>query len=666
MKFTRFGTKLFYMFLMVSLIPLTIAGAIVYKYVHDTTKEEVLEGLRFNAYSLKRQLDLLLSKRMFRVADFCSDGFIRDSVEQIIYKPEISQIIEKLNIHLKVNKKSLDPDILEIEILNHKGKVIAATSQEQLGKDKSHTDYFRNPFLSQEQKGPYFADSLDYSEDNGKLELVFSSILTDKNFHNPLGVLVTKVKGEILQDMLKINEQNSATKDFSEHFGKVYVVNRKQEVIAGSVNNDNFRYGDIIDSTKVLETLETKREFSGLCKNSSGNKVLCTTLFIPETNWVILTEKDLKKALMPLTKITHIFIMSGGAALVLVCIFAFAVSSNINSIIRTLLDGIKRIASGDLKHTISVIRRKDEIGELSESFVSMSKKLRISHEALEEYNQALEQKVEARTLSLRQANKKLQATSQAKSDFVSIVSHELRTPLTSVLGFARIVKKKFEKAIYPNLQNNDNKTQKSINQIRSYLETIESEGDRLTHLIDDLLDITKIESGELEWKMESVSLSNVFQRAKNMTKSLLEKYDLRLIEDIESGLPEVVGDKYRLEQLVINLVSNAAKFTEKGSITYRASSIKNEIVVSIIDTGIGIAEANLDRIFERFKQSGDTLKDRPKGTGLGLPICKEIVEGHGGRIWVESKQGEGSNFSFALPISCGCGSLLCTGSSGKV
>ena len=658
MKFTKFGTKLFYLFLVVSLIPLAITGGVVYKYVYDSTMQEVQKNLRFNAYSLKAQLEHLLSKRMFRVADFCSDGYIRDCVEQAIYRPsEDSQIIEKLITHLKINKKSLDPDILEIDILNHEGKVIASTLHEQMGKDKSNTDYFRTPFLSQEQKGPYFADSLEYSEDQGKSTLVFSQMLTDKRFLNPLGVLVIKVKGEILQSLLIHNGEKSKTKDF----GNIYILNHNQELIAGTVNGAYYRFGDIIDSTEVRKTLETKREFSGYCVNSSGAKVLCTTLFIPDTSWVILSEKDTKEAFLPLTRITYIFIISGGVALLLVFVFAFFVSHKINVVIKTLLDGIKRISSGDLKHPIAAIRSKDEIGELSESFVTMSNKLRISHEALEEHSRTLEEKVESRTLELRQANKKLQATDQAKSEFVSIVSHELRTPLTLVLGFARLVTKKFESAIEPNLQTEDNNAQKSIYNIKSYLNTIESEGDRLTHLIDDLLDITKIESGKIAWKMEPVSLSSVFERTRVITKSLFEKYDLRLIDDIENGLPEVVGDKDRLEQVVINLVSNAVKFTEKGSVTCKARSIKNEIVLSIIDTGVGIAETHRDSIFEKFKQSGESLKDRPKGTGLGLPICKEIVEGHGGRIWVESKQGEGSSFTFTLPISCGCGSLLCTG-----
>jgi signal transduction histidine kinase len=116
-------------------------------------------------------------------------------------------------------------------------------------------------------------------------------------------------------------------------------------------------------------------------------------------------------------------------------------------------------------------------------------------------------------------------------------------------------------------------------------------------------------------------------------------------------LPEIVGDRDKLIQAVINLISNAVKFTDKGSVTCRAKQANGEIVVSIMDTGMGIAPEDQPKVFEKFKQVGETLTNKPKGTGLGLTICKEIVEHHGGRIWVESELGKGSTFSFALPVS---------------
>ena len=118
-----------------------------------------------------------------------------------------------------------------------------------------------------------------------------------------------------------------------------------------------------------------------------------------------------------------------------------------------------------------------------------------------------------------------------------------------------------------------------------------------------------------------------------------------------TNLPEIIGDRDKLIQVIINLISNSVKFTDEGSVTCRVYQQKGELIVSISDTGIGIAPEDFDAVFEQFKQvGGDTLTDKPKGTGLGLPICKEIVEHHGGRIWLESERGKGSTFSFALPI----------------
>ena len=181
MKFTKFGDKLFCFFLLVSLVPLGVVGTIVYKYVHDGTKDEVLKQLESTAYNLNARLNLLLTKRTYRVVDFSSDGFIRDCVEQMsLIPPGYSHIRDNLNTHLIINKKGLDPNIIEVEILNDKGKVIASTAQEQIGKVKSHEDYFRVPFLSSETKGTFFSGDHRRSESHNELQLVFSTILTDK------------------------------------------------------------------------------------------------------------------------------------------------------------------------------------------------------------------------------------------------------------------------------------------------------------------------------------------------------------------------------------------------------------------------------------------------------------------------------------------------------
>ncbi|MDN3204099.1 response regulator [Algoriphagus sediminis] len=240
---------------------------------------------------------------------------------------------------------------------------------------------------------------------------------------------------------------------------------------------------------------------------------------------------------------------------------------------------------------------------------------------------------------------------EAKSAFLSTVSHELRTPLTSVLGFAKIIQKRLEEKIFPLVDQKDPKTGRALNQVSQNLNVVISEGERLTTLINDVLDLAKIEAGKMDWSEEQVNLTEVVERAIAATNSLFESNKLKLIRDFDQNIPEISGDNNKLIQVVINLISNAVKFTEKGGVTCRIKRSGNEIITSIIDTGMGIAPEDFDAVFEQFKQvGGDTLTDKPKGTGLGLPICKEIIEHHGGRIWLESKVGEGSNFSFALPI----------------
>jgi signal transduction histidine kinase len=170
-----------------------------------------------------------------------------------------------------------------------------------------------------------------------------------------------------------------------------------------------------------------------------------------------------------------------------------------------------------------------------------------------------------------------------------------------------------------------------------------------------------MEAGKIEWKREPAPIPEILEHAIAATTSLFENKGIAIIKDIAVELPCVSCDRDRIVQVVINLLSNALKFTDNGSVTVSARSRSENdcpaengedfITVSIVDTGIGIAEKDRNNVFEKFKQVGDTLTDRPKGTGLGLPICKQIVEHHGGKIWVESSLGKGSIFSFVLPLT---------------
>ena len=255
--------------------------------------------------------------------------------------------------------------------------------------------------------------------------------------------------------------------------------------------------------------------------------------------------------------------------------------------------------------------------------------------------------------ALRRSNEKLTELDRLKTEFLSTVSHELRTPLTSVLGFAKITQKRLEEVIFPRTDTSEAETARAVRQVKENLSIIVSEGERLTALINDVLDIAKMEAGRMEWKHEPVNMAEVIERAAAASAYLFELKGLDFVLAVGEGLPTVIGDWDRLIQVMINLFSNAAKFTERGRVLCRARAEGSFIVVSVEDTGIGISKEEQDKVFEKFKQAGDTLTDKPKGTGLGLAICKQIVEYHGGRIWVESEPGRGSCFSFTLPAAGG-------------
>ena len=289
---------------------------------------------------------------------------------------------------------------------------------------------------------------------------------------------------------------------------------------------------------------------------------------------------------------------------------------------------------------------------------------------VESQKAVLEQRVVERTAALATAIEEAQAAriaaeaaSEAKGSFLSNVSHELRTPLTSMVGFSKLIRRRLEEVVFPAVEPGDVKRDRAMRQISENLGIIVDEGDRLTALINDTLDLAKIEAGRMEWRRDTLAIADVIARATSATSSLLDRDGPSMVIAVADDLPAVVGDRDRLIQVVINLISNAVKFTPSGTITCSArvrtaddastdgtGGAPQEIVVSVADTGVGIATADHEKVFEQFGQAGDTLTDKPRGTGLGLPICREIVEHHGGRIWVDSELGHGATFSFALPV----------------
>ena len=235
-------------------------------------------------------------------------------------------------------------------------------------------------------------------------------------------------------------------------------------------------------------------------------------------------------------------------------------------------------------------------------------------------------------------SREIEAANRHKSEFLANMSHELRTPLTAVIGFSEVLADK----IFGELNEKQD----------DYIGDIVSSGRHLLSLINDILDLSKVEAGRMELDVTSFDLPTAIENALILIRERATRHGIKVEHKIDERLGEVVGDERKFKQILLNLLSNAVKFTpEGGSIGVSAALRKEAVEVAVSDTGIGIAAENQEAIFEEFRQVGTDASKKREGTGLGLTLTKKFVELHGGTIRVESTVGKGSTFTFTLPLN---------------
>mgnify|MGYP003879136683 CR=1 FL=1 len=236
---------------------------------------------------------------------------------------------------------------------------------------------------------------------------------------------------------------------------------------------------------------------------------------------------------------------------------------------------------------------------------------------------------------LEEAMKRALEADRLKSEFLANMSHELRTPLNSIIGFSEVILEGIDGPL--------TETQEMD------LTAVHEAGKHLLCLINDILDLAKIEAGRMELHREKIDLNEIISLVLSTASALVRDKEVALVSEVETDLPPLFADPQRVRQILLNLVSNAIKFTNKGSVTVRAETDDENVTISVTDTGIGIRAEDIPIIFEEFRQVDGSTTRRYGGTGLGLPISKRLVELHGGQMWVESEVGTGSTFSFTLP-----------------
>ena len=297
------------------------------------------------------------------------------------------------------------------------------------------------------------------------------------------------------------------------------------------------------------------------------------------------------------------------ASFVLTLVLGHAISRSVIDPVRIIHHGLNRIAAGDFTQRIEVANR-DELGELAVHVNSTCEELQQLYRSLEE-------------------------ASRHKSQFLANMSHELRTPLNAILGFSELLLD----GIYGD----------PPQKMRSAIERIQRNGRHLLGLINDVLDLSKIEAGQLRLSLADYSVEELVSGVYISVESLAAEKQLGLRVAVPTGLPPARGDERRLAQALFNLVGNAIKFTDAGEVWIEVEAKKDSYVFSVRDTGPGVDEADQIKIFQEFQQVDNSITKTKAGAGLGLAIVKRIVEMHGGRIWIESRIGHGATFSFLVP-----------------
>ncbi|MDR3348878.1 MAG: response regulator [Acidaminococcales bacterium] len=316
-------------------------------------------------------------------------------------------------------------------------------------------------------------------------------------------------------------------------------------------------------------------------------------------------------------------------SVIAICIIALILHLIAKSVTKPLLvlsNAAKILGEGNFDVEPPLIQGNDEIGALSKAFHFMAAKINNLVKEMQKYAKELEEK-----------NLYLNKLNELKDEFLANTSHELRTPLNGIIGIV-------ESMI-------DGAAGVLTKEQKYNLAIVANSGKRLSHMVNDILDFTRLKNKEIALRIKPVDLKIIVDTVIVLSKPMIKDKDLTLANEIDSSFALVGADENRLQQILYNLIGNAVKFTEKGRIGVSAVIANNMAAISVEDTGIGIAEDKFDRIFESFEQADGSTAREYGGTGLGLSITKKIVELHGGAIRVESKLGKGSKFTFTLPLS---------------
>ena len=628
-------TKLILILVTVSLVSILAVGLLSFLNARNSLQKAAIEALEANA-NLKAQLIELFFQERYSDITSAQDFFniktnlsVVDEYAKDRSNPVYLNAVKMLDGQLQTFQKIYN--YLDVVLVNSEGKIVYVS-------EKSHeihdldTELFVQDSLAFEEgkKGVYFSNIFVNPLISDDLTMLVSAPAYDFD-EKFIGVIVLEVDMEpiykITQDRTGLGKTGETL--IGKGVGSEFVFfNPFRHQTEMKLNKKITLTGDM--GSPIKKAVQGKPG-SGLAIDYRSEKVIVHWRYIPVVGWGLIAKIDQDEAFRSIESLRKsIFIFSLSFIIVLVVIAVWIAKKMIDPL-NSLNIFANQVADGDYnKHP--KVTTQDEIGELTISFINMSEKL-------QKYHTHLEELVKERTTKLSISNAELARAARLKDEFLANMSHELRTPLNSILGLSEAL----QEEVYGSL------TQKQAKSLHN----IEGSGKHLLSLINEILDLAKIEAGKIELEYHKISLENLIQSSLVFIKQTALKKQLKVTSSISSKVEYFNADEKRMKQILVNLLSNAVKFTPEGgemSLEAVVNMESHTIDFIVKDSGIGISQEDLAKLFQAFVQIDSKLSREFEGTGLGLALVKNLVELHNGSISVESEVEKGSCFTVTIPL----------------
>ncbi|UCB56637.1 MAG: HAMP domain-containing protein [Candidatus Omnitrophota bacterium] len=627
----KIANKISLSFFVISLILTTVAVYTFYVFSKNKLQETIYTHLRTASHSRGYHIETFLECQRNALIQLSQSVVFEEFLKA---KKGASGYADKFNAVVSRIKKTegISEAVCEILLLDAGGRIVGAVDRERLGLDRSQEIYFLEG-----KKGPYIKD-VCYCKKIREMVLAVSGPVLDSKSDELLGIVVAKIKLDTLNEIITDRIGLGKT-------GEVQLVNESNQLIAPLLLTEEVLSKSKINTEEVKRCFEHRRKFGAeahleeplLYRDHRGVEVLGIHQHIPQMPWCLLAKIDQKEAFAPLFKIRRLATTIICFVPIIAWLLGISFSKIISGPIRSLHKSTEMVGAGDLDHRISIVTR-DEIGQLARAFNKMTADLKRTTTSVANLNKEIAERKQTEK-RLQEAYRRLKATQfqlvqAAKMEVVgklaSGVAHEVKNPLAIILQGMEYLSQKEEL-----------RTEDILPVLKDVTEAVR----RADSVIKGMLDFASLS----KLNMVAENLNALLDASLLLMKHQFDRYHIQVIRDFEEGLPDVKIDRNKIEQVFVNLISNAIhSMPHGGNLTVKTHSKKMEpetaVVVEIEDTGEGIPEDILDKIFDPFF----TTKRKEGGAGLGLSIVRNIVEMHNGTIEIRNREEAGVRATLVL------------------